>query len=450
MTDRPTRRTFLGTAGLTLLAARSPRTYAANDAVAVAIIGVGGMGGGNRKELAALGARITALCDADQGRLEAALKDHPGARTWTDFRRMLQEQKDFDAVMVSTPDHLHAPASLMAMKLGKAVDTEKPLTHSVYEARALAEAARRFKVATQMDNEGHASEDVRRCAEWLRAGVIGKVREAHIWTDRPIWPQGISKRPPSKPVPPKLDWNLWLGPAPYRDYHDHLHPFAWRGWWDFGTGALGDMGCHWWDAAFWGLRLGEAKTFTVEAEQEGNSAETGPHWSRVTYRFPARGDLPPVTVTWWDGRRRRPGTGPEGPYDLPNLPPRPEAMDPGKKLDTNGAIYVGEKAVIVNSHHRSAVYPEAKARELPYPERGSLIPRSPGHKKEWLEAIRGGPPPGSNFADYGGPLAEMVLLGNIAVRTGLRFEWDVAALRAKNCPEADALVRREYRKGWEL
>jgi predicted dehydrogenase len=450
MTPPLSRRAFLGTGAAAFLASRSSRSYAANDAVNVAIVGTGGMGAGNRKELAGIGAAIVALCDADRARAEAALKDHPGARIWTDFRKMLLEQKDIDAVMVSTPDHLHAPASMMAMKLGKAVDTEKPLTHSVYEARALAEAARKHKVATQMDNEGHASNEVRQCAEWLQAGVIGPVREAHIWTDRPIWPQGIPKRPASKPVPASLDWDLWLGPAPHRDYHDHLHPFAWRGWWDFGTGALGDMGCHWWDAAFWGLKLGEAKSFTIEAEHEGNSEETAPHWSTVTFNFPARGSLPPVKVTWWDGRRRRQDAGPDGKYDIANLPPKPEAMDPSKRLDSNGAIYVGEKAVIVNNHHNSRIYPEAKAKELEYPRPGSIIPRSVGHKKEWLQAIKGGPPAGSNFADYGGPLAEMVLLGNLAIRAGCRFEWDAEALQAKNCPQANAFVRRDYRKGWEL
>jgi predicted dehydrogenase len=438
------RRAFLGragagAAGITLLAARSARSYAANDVVNMAIVGVGGQGGVNRGELKSL-STIVALCDADKGRLAASEKDHPGARTWTDFRKMFQEQKEIDAAMVSTPDHLHAPAAMMAIKLGKGVDVEKPMTHSIHEARALAEAALKYKVATMMDNEGHASDDVRRCAEWLLSGAIGRVREAHIWTDRPIWPQGIAQRLPSKPVPPNLEWDVWLGPAPYRDYHDSLHPFAWRGWWDFGTGALGDMGCHWWDAAFWGLKLGEAKTCTLEAEQSGMSEETGPNWSVVTYQFSARGDLPPVKITWWDGKK------PQG----QNLPPKPEAMGPGDKLGSNGAIYVGEKATIVNNHHSSKLYPESKAKDLDLPKPFSIIPRSPGHKQEWIAAIKGGPPGGTHFPTYGSRLCEVVLLGNLAVRAGKKFEWDFATGKPKNCPEAAAYIRRDYRKGWEL
>jgi predicted dehydrogenase len=447
MTTDLNRRDFLkhagaGMAGISVLSSASLRSYAANDTVNVGIVGVGGQGGVNRREIKGCGAAIVALCDADTKRLEGSKKDHPGARTWTDFRKMLQEQKEIDAVCVSTPDHLHAPAAMMAIKLGKAADTEKPLTHSIFEARALGEAARKHKVATQMDNEGHSSADVRRCAEWLLGGAIGKVREATIWTDRPIWPQGIAKRPPSKPVPRNLVWDLWLGPAPERDYHDHLHPFAWRGWWDFGTGALGDMGCHWWDAAFWGLRLGEAKTIGLEAEQGGNSDETGPNWSTVIYEFPARGDLPPVRITWMDGRKGK----------IQNLPPAPAGLEPGRKLAKNGAIYVGERATIVNDGHRSRIIPAGKDKELAFPKPFSLVPPPPkgGHKMDWITAIKGGRPAGSNFPDYGGPLCEIVLLGNLAVRTGKKMTWDVAKLEATNCPVASQYVRRDYRKGWEL
>jgi predicted dehydrogenase len=449
MTTDLNRRRFLqkagaGVAGIAILSARSARTYAANDAVNMAIVGVGGQGGVNRNELKGL-STIVALCDADKDRLAGAAKEHAGARPWTDYRKMLQEQKGIDAVMVSTPDHLHAPAAMLAIRLGKAVDVEKPMTHNVHEARILAEAALRYKVATMMDNEGHSFDEVRRCAEWLQAGTIGPVREAHIWTDRPIWPQGIAKRPPSKPVPANLEWDLWLGPAPVRDYHDHLHPFAWRGWWDFGTGALGDMGCHWWDAACWGLNLGAAKTCEIEAEQEGMSVETAPNWSVVTCRFPARpglggAELPPVKITWWDGKK------PQG----PNLPPKPESMGPVGKLGSNGAIYVGEKATIVNDHHTPRVYPEAMAKDLAYPKPFSLIPKSPGHKQEWIAAIRGGPPGGTHFPTYGSRLCEIVLLGNLALRAGRRFEWDFTAGQPKGCPEAAAFVRKDYRKGWEL
>jgi predicted dehydrogenase len=433
-----TRRTFLkstaAVAGLTLVGSRSSVAYAVNETVNVGIVGAGGQGGVNRNWLKRDGANIVALCDVDRGSLDKALKDHPGAKTYVDFRKMLETQKEIDGVMVSTADHTHAVISMTAMKLGKGVCTEKPLTHSIYEARMLAEGARKYKVATQHDNENHAETGVRRLVEYVRAGAIGAIKEVHIWSDRPIWPQGIAQRPASKPVPATLEWDLWIGPAPYRDYHDHLHPFQWRGWWDFGTGALGDMGCHFWDSAVWSLKLAEAKTITVEAEQEGNSKETGPKWSIVTYQFPARGDLPPVTVKWYDGRK---------------LPPRPEELEADRKLPTNGSMFVGDKGTILVSDAASfRIIPEEKMKAYKGPD--PTIPRSPGHKKEWLQAIKGGPPAMSNFAEWGGPLAEIVLLGNLAVRVGQRFEYDVAAMKARNCPEADQYIRREYRKGWEL
>ena len=439
MSRRTTRRTLLKTAAVgatvTLLGGRSARAYAANEAVSVGICGVGGQGGTNRHWLKGDGANIVALCDADRGRAEAGLKDHAGAKVYTDFRKMLDAQhKEIDGVMVSTPDHTHAVISMAAMKLGKGVCTEKPLTHSIYEARMLAEAAKKYKVATQHDNENHATEGVRKLVECVQSGGIGAVREVHIWTDRPIWPQGVKERPPTKPVPQGLDWDVWLGPAPYRDYHDGLHPFRWRGYWDFGTGALGDMGCHFWDSAVWSLKLSEAKTVTVEAEQEGNSAETGPNWAIITYQFPARGSLGPVTVKWYDGRK---------------LPPRPEELEAERKLPTNGSLFVGEKGKILVSDAASwRLMPEEKMKAYQPP--APFIPRSPGHKKEWLEAIKGGTPAMSNFTEWGGPLAEIVLLGNLAIRVGKKLEWDFQNMKATNAPEAAQYVRREYRKGWEL
>jgi predicted dehydrogenase len=419
-------------AGVTLLSARSARGFAANDAVNVGIIGVTGQGGINRKDLQKAGAVIAALCDVDRTRLAQAAKDHPGAKTYEDYRKLLEQEKGIDGVMISTPDHLHAHASLMAMQLGKGVDTEKPLTHSIHEARMLAQAARKYKVATQHDNEGHSLDAMRAQVEYLQAGTIGAVREVHIWCNRPIWPQGIKDRPPKKPAPEHVNWDLWIGPAPYRDFHDHLHPFQWRGWWDFGTGALGDMGCHLWDAAVWALRLAEAPSIIVEAEQEGNSDETGPTWSIVKYQFPARGDLPPVTVTWYDGKK---------------LPPQPEEMSKGLPRQW-GQIYVGEKGKILAEFDKFRIIPEEKMAATPAPK--PTLPRSPGHKQEWLNAIRGGPPALSNFIDSGGPLAEIVLLGNLAIRTGEKIEWDPVNMKAKNNPKADRYVRREYRKGWEL
>jgi predicted dehydrogenase len=468
MSTNITRRGFLKSAavaaGITIVPsrllcgapARVGRTYAANEKVNVGIIGAGGQGAVNRKWLQNDGANIVALCDVDGKRVEAAAKDHPGAKTWADFRKMLDEQKEIDGVMVSTADHTHAVASMMAMKLGKGVCTEKPLTHSVYEARALAEAARKYKVATQLDNENHSADGLRMLVEWVRAGAIGKVTEVHIWTDRPIWPQGIAQRPPTKPVPANLDWDLWIGPAPFRDFHEHLHPFSWRGWWDFGCGALGDMGCHFWDSAFWALELGHPAT--VEAEQEGNSKETGPNWSTVTYQFPpvvketvaaCRDPKQGVVVKWWDGRRPRKLPDGTVKYDIPNLPPRPEELEQNRKLPSNGSMFVGEKGTILVSDAASPrLIPEEKMKAYQRP--APFIPRSKGHKIEWLEAIKGGPAAGSDFADYGGPLTEVVLLGNVAIRAGKKIEWDPVNLKAKNAPDVDQYVKREYRKGWEL
>jgi len=454
MSRRLTRRTFLkstaAAGALTLLPAGSALTYAANASVNLGIVGVGGMGAGNRQHFKRLGGcTLVALCDVDRKRLEDSTRDHEGAKTWTDYRKMLQEQKELDAVMVSTPDHHHYPASMLAMQLGKAVCTEKPLTHSVWEARQLALGAARHKVATQHDHENHATDGLRKVVEWVQSGAVGTVREVHIWTDRPIWPQGIRQRPPAKPVPPNLEWDLWLGPAPWRDYHDGLHAFSWRGYWDFGTGALGDMGCHFWDSAFWAMKLGEAKSFTVEAEHEGNSNETGPVWATVVYQFPARGALPPVKVTWWDGRKGRKTETGETKYDVPNLPPRPPELEPDRKFHTNGSMFIGDKGtLLVNDAASPRLIPEAKMKEFKPPE--PFLPRPGDHKKDWLQAITGGTPAGSNFADFGGPLAETVLLGNLAIRTGTKIEWDVAALKARNCPAADPYIRRPYRQGWEV
>ena len=457
MTHRPDRRQFLKTAAtgasMLLLPRASALGYAANETVNLGIIGAGGMGGANRKWFQRIADQpggsnaIVALCDADRRTLEGALRDHPGAKTYTDYRRMFEAEKGLDAVMISTPDHHHYAASMMAMQRGIAVDTEKPLTHSVWEARQLAIAARKYRVVTQMDNEGHASEGLRRCVEWIQAGVVGPIREVHIWTDRPIWPQGIAQRPAAKPVPPNVDWDLWLGPAPYRDYHDHLHPFSWRGWWDFGTGALGDMGCHFWDSAVWGLKLGHPDSF--EAVQEGNSQQTGPHWSIVTYQFPARGELPPVTVKWFDGRKPSQGADGQRKFDTQNLPPHPADLEPDRTLPKNGSLFFGEKGtILVADTSGLRLIPETKMKDFEQP--APFLPRVRDHKIEWLEAIRGGQPASSNFPDYSSHLAEIVLLGNLAIRTGKRIEWDGENLKAKNCPEADQYIRREYRPGWEV
>jgi len=352
--------------------------------------------------------------------------------------------KGIDAVFVATPDHHHAPASMLALAHRKHVYCEKPLTHSIYEARRLAEAARQAKVATQMGNQGMSSEGTRLLVEFIQAGAIGPVREVHVWTDRPVnwWPQGVDRPAYTDPVPAGLDWDLFLGPAPERPYAEvHrdgpfkgkkvYHPFVWRGWWDFGTGALGDIACHAMAPAFWALGLGLPAA--VEARHSGCNTETFPNWSVITYEFPARGERPPAKLVWYDGKQK---------------PPRPPELEPERNLGDNGSLFVGEKgAILLDQAPR--LLPEAKMKEYKRPD--PSIPRVPkdDHHEDWFLACKGGRPACSNF-DFAGPLTEAALVGNLAIRFGKRIEWDGPAMKATNAPEAAPLVRREYRKGWTL
>lgn len=417
-----------------------------NEKLNIAGIGVAGQGGHDISQFP--DHNIVALCDVDWAHAAGTFKKFPQARKWKDFRKMLDEQKDIDAVVVATPDHVHAFASMMAMKLGKHVYCEKPLTHSVWEARQLAEAARQHKVATQMGNQGQASEQTRRLCEMVWAGAVGPVREAHIWTDRPsnglfneYWPQGVARPKDTPPVPDTLDWDLWLGPAPWRPYHPAYLPFKWRGWWDFGTGALGDIGCHTFDPVFRALKLGAP--VSVEASSTRVNEETYPLGSMVTYQFPARDDLPPVKLVWYDGGLR---------------PPRVPELKPGQAMGAMGSLLIGDEGNILAQRSGNGfgwrIIPESL-----HEERGKVaktLPRSPGHYREWADACKGGKPGGSNF-DWAGPLAEAVLLGNVALRLQLREEltkkkllWDHAAFRFSNSDEANKFLRREYRKGWAL
>jgi predicted dehydrogenase len=400
-----------------------------NERLNIALIGVGGQGGGNLRSVQSQ--NIVALCDIDEGALGKAAQQFPKAATYHDFRKML-ERRDIDAVVVSTPDHTHAVAAAWAMQQGRHVYCEKPLTHSVHEARALADLAARKKVATQMGNAGHSSGGQRRLVELVRSGVIGPVREVHTWTDRPIWPQGIDRPADRPPVPSSVTWDLWLGPAPERPYHPAYHPFRWRGWWDFGTGALGDMGCHGLDAAFWALELGAPTT--VEAAGPPPHAETAPKWMIVWYDFPSRGERPPVRLTWYDGGK---------------LPPA-SLFQGVSRIADNGSLFIGDKGTIAvagsyGGDHR--LLPAEKFADFVAPQRS--IPDSPGHHEEWIAACKTGSATGTNFA-YAAALTEMVLLGNIAYRVGKKIEWDTAKLEATNCPEAKPLIRREYRQGWSL
>jgi len=338
---------------------------------------------------------------------------------------------EIDAVTVSTPDHTHFPVAMMAMQMGKHVFVQKPCAHTVWEARMMAQAAEKYNVMTQMGNQGHANNGTRLIYEWVRSGAIGSVHEVHLYTDRPIWPQGIP-HPTDRPgTPEMLDWNLFLGTAPIRPYHGAYHPFKWRGWWDFGCGALGDMGCHIMDAAFWALDLGHGLQ-SVEAESDAPNADTTPTWSKVTYRYGWRGKMPPVKVVWYDGKR---------------MPPRPAALEPKRNLfGGSGQVYYGTEAGIRADCYAGTarIFPDPKMREIGKPPR--LVERiKGGHYQEWIRACKGGTPAGSNLVDHAGPLTEMVLLGNLAIRTGKRIYWDARTMTCKGLPEADQYIRHPYR-----
>jgi hypothetical protein len=418
-----------------------------NEKLDIGVIGAGGKGASDTKDCSS--ENIVALCDVDDKSAGETFKKFPKAKRYRDFREMLEKEK-LDAVIVSTPDHIHAVAAVTAMKLGKHVFVQKPLTHDIYEARVMRETAAKYKVATQMGNQGTATEGLRRAAELIQAGAIGPVKDVHIWTNRPIWDQGDlgllrhsgvratlhDDKPANQPVPSHMAWDLWIGPAPFRPYDACYAPWHWRGWWDFGTGAVGDMACHTANMPYMALKLGAPTT--VEAESAPINPETYPVWSTLRYQFPARADMPPVNVTWYDGSIGR----------KQNLPPAD--LWSGLKLDKSGSLLIGEKGMLYSPGsyaEQIKLLPEEKFRDYKGPE--PTIPRSPGHHKEWILACKGGPKAMSNF-DYAGPLTEAMLLGLVALRTGKRIEWDPVNLKAKGCPEADPVIRREYRKGWSL
>ena len=441
------RREFLGSAAATAAFTIVPRHVLGgaghvppSEKLNIAGIGVGGQGASDLGNVSSQ--NIVALCDVDWRHAAGTFNRYPNARKYRDFRKMLdKEDKNVDAVVVATPDHVHAPASMAAIRRGKHVYCEKPLTHSVYEARKVAEAARAHKVATQMGNQGQASERTRLICEYIWDGAIGPVREVHVWTDRPLrglnsvyWPQGVDRPTETPPVPDTLDWDLWVGPAPFRPYNPAYLPFKWRGWWDFGTGALGDIGCHALDPVFRALKLGYP--VSVEAVSTLVNNETYAVASVVHYRFPARGDMPAVKLTWYDGGMR---------------PPRPDELEDNRQIGTNGALFIGDKGKMLGER----LIPESRMREYGKPPQ--LLPRSPGHHQEWIDACKGGKPAGSNFPEHAGLLAEVVLLGNVALRPEMkekmnrtRLLWDGPNLKITNIPEANRFLKREYREGWSL
>jgi len=430
MSTKTNRRSFLKTSaaagvgfwvagGLSVRASESP-----NEQIGMASIGIGGKGSSDSGDAGANG-RMVAICDVDTQRLQGAARRFPGAKVYTDFRKMLEEMdKSIDAVTVSTPDHTHAPAALMAMRMGKHCFCQKPLTHSIYEARLMARVAREKKVATQMGNQGTASDSLRRAAALIRAGAIGTVKEVHVWTNRPIWPQGIPRPEPS-PCPETLKWDLWLGPAPERPYAKGYHPFAWRGWWDFGTGALGDMACHEMNMPYMALELDNP--ISVQAETSGHNRDSYPKWSIITYEFGPKDWRPGLKLVWYDGGK---------------LPP--DELFEGQKRQ-GPTVVVGEKGKMIGY-----------GRLVGGTEKEVSFPKSPGHFAEWVRAIRGGEPAMSNFPNYAGPLTEMVLLGNLAVwvanepGVGPKLEWDHKAMKCTNIPGLERLIKPEYRKGYVL
>jgi len=448
MTDFSSRRRFLrdaGAAGLafTILPSGSARTYAANEKLNLASIGAGGQARSNIGRLASQ--NFVAFADVDWALAARTFEEHPEAKRYRDYREMLGEMADeIDAVIVATPDHQHFHASMTAIAHGKHVYTEKPLTRTVWEARELARAAREAGVATQMGNQRQADENTRLGIEFVRDGAIGAVREAHIWTDRPsrglfdeYWPQGIERPAAAEPVPETLSWDLWLGTAPFREYHSAYCPRAWRGWWDFGTGALGDIGCHFFDPVFRALDLGAP--LSVEASSSRVNAETFPLASTVSYHFPARGEHPPVKLVWYDGGLR---------------PARPPEVPEGAAMGTNGMMMIGEDGVLLDVLDGWKLYPEEKAQAYGAPPQ--VLERSPGHHEEFIEACRGGAPCGSSF-DWAGPLTETVLVGNVALRPELREDltqrklfWDAEKMAFSNHEPANAFLRIEVREGWEL
>lgn len=434
MTRRTHRRDFLrqsalAGAGVWIAAATAPaQQRSPNERLNLAIIGTGGRGRANLGSVAS--ENIVALCDVDESCLGPAAERFPQARRYNDFRRLYDRANDFDAVVVSTPEHTHAFATLPALRLGKHVYCEKPLAHCVHEARVVAEAAGRARVATQMGTQIHAGDNYRRVVELVQAGAVGPIRECHVWVARGGAGWGGGERPQGEPpVPAHLHWDLWLGPAPQRPYHtDYVPGPKWYRFWDFGGGVLPDLGSHWNDLPFWALRLRHPTA--VEAEGPPVSPETAPPWLIARWEFPARGELPPVRLAWYHGGRK------------PALIAERNLPDWG-----SGVLFVGARGLLLADYGRHVLLPEAQFADYRRPE--PTIPRSRGHHQEWIHACKTGEPTTCPF-DYSGALTEANLLGNVAYRVGRRLEWDAANLRVRNSPEAERYLRTEYRSGWTL
>jgi len=422
---------------------------APSDRLNIGGIGVGGVGHPFIKSCAE-GNRVIALCDVDDQYANHTYRLFPEARRYRNYRQMLEEETDLDAVLVATPDHTHAVITMAAIRKGRHVCTVKPLTRTVWEARRLAEAARQHRVATQMTAASNADEHACRVCEWVWDGALGEVTEVHAWSNRPLWPQGMSRPKGSDPVPDHLDWDLWIGPAPMRPYKARwpegglvlqqqlnpgagpavYHPWNFRGWWDFGTGSLGDMGCHHFNVVMRALKLRHPTR--VYASSTKVLPETAPLASMVTWEFGPREGMGPVRLFWYDGGIK---------------PPRPADFEAGRPWPDEGTLLVGTRAKLLISWGSVRLIPESRMKAYKQPP--TTLPRRNNIWKEWFDAIRGGPAANCNF-DVAVPLTELVLLGNIAIRTGKELAWDGPGMRFTNVPEANALLKEPYRQGWSL
>lgn len=427
----------VGSAGFALTSTAAVPKAGSGDKLNIGIIGAGGRGWDNLMAVAT--ENIVALCDVDEERSSEARQKFPQAKGYKDFRQMLDREKSLDAVVISTPDHTHAICAVTAMRMGKHVYCEKPLGHSIYEVRRMRDVAREQNVITQMGQQGHAFEGTRRAVEKIRAGVIGQVREVHVWTDRPAgwWPQGERRPIETPPVPATLDWDLWVGPAPMRPYHPVYVPFKWRGRWDFGTGSIGDMGVHNLDTAFWALELGVPSAARVIASDQ-KTEDCPPLWSIIEMEYPARGKQPPVKLRFYDGKK---------------LPP--EDLFNGEARSANGSLIIGSKGTLYTRDWHGGQNEGDMHWLLPRKEFAGLTPPAPSlprtgeHHQEWIAACKGGPATQSNFG-YAARLTEGLLIGCLALRTGKEIRWDSDRMKAIGLPEADKYIKPEFRQGWEI
>lgn len=441
-----TRRKFLWSSALGAAALTSPfairavtkaRIASPNNKLNIGFIGAGGRAMENIKEMTS--ENIVALCDVDDKNAAQSFANHPNAKRYRDYRKMLDAEKTLDAVVVSTPDHIHAIAAITAMRAGKHVYCEKPLAHSIWEVRRMREVAADTGAVTQMGTQGHAMEGTRRAVEVIRSGAIGEVSELHVWTDRPAgwWPQGEERPTDTPPVPETLDWDLWLGPAPYRPYHPIYVPFKWRGRWDFGTGAIGDMGVHNLDTAYWALDLGLPTSASV-IDSDKKASDCPPLWSKTQLNFPAKGKRGPVKMFFYDGAK---------------LPPAD--LFQGEKIESNGSLVIGSKGTLyTRTWHGGETDADMflllpKKQFVNFVPPAPTLPRTKEHHYEFIQACKGGPTTQSPFS-YASVLTEALLVGQLSLRTGKPIEWDAKNMKAKGVPEADPFIHPTFRKGWSI